>query len=102
MHGLEAQRLQDEHVERALNDVGIRIRFLHKSSEKDSASSPHDCQDVTIIRNTKLRLDAEEESVWPMLPTEARYERSARQFSGNRVWTYAIAFGWPTTYEGIT
>jgi hypothetical protein len=31
------------------------IGFSHKSSEKDSGSSPYDCQDVTIIRNTKLR-----------------------------------------------
>jgi hypothetical protein len=40
MHRLDAQRLEDEHVERALNDVGIWIAHKHSGERSMSDSSP--------------------------------------------------------------
>ena len=43
VHRLETERLEDEHVERALDDVGIR--FVHRTRRY---AAHLDCQDVTV------------------------------------------------------
>jgi hypothetical protein len=52
VHGLEAQGLEDEHVERPLDNVGAwRIHELPPESADDAQTvsfSHLDCQDVTI------------------------------------------------------
>src|SRR6185437_8801852 len=52
VHRLETQRLEDEQVERALDDIGVRL--LHERSRwvvREHDTVPHlDCQDMTISR----------------------------------------------------
>ena len=50
MHRLETQRLEDEQIHRALNDIGRRLVHpgLRKKSRDDDTVTHLDCQDVII------------------------------------------------------